>query len=302
MGCGLAIWREMNDRTVRDPGLGDYLKVPELGVIPSLEGPKRAHPVRRLVLSGPDAAQVAPVGEGRVEMVTWQQKPSVHAESFRGALASILVDPYATPQVIVLASPGPSEGKTTVACNMAIAMTEANRRILLIDLDLRKPRLHEVFNLRNDRGVTDILQSTVQIAEYPYELVVQPSEIPGLSVMASGPAPDSIMGVLYSPRMAEMLHVLRRHYDAILIDTPPMLRFPDARVIARMTDGVVLVLRSEKTARDAAVMARQRFESDGTRVIGAILNDWDMTSREAKNYAGPYYYSHAEAKESHPEA
>ncbi len=295
LGCALAIWREMNDRTVREPGLGDYMRVPELGVIPTLETQKRVRPARSSLgeLNG-----AVPAGAERlVELVTWQQKPSLHAESFRVALASILVDRHERPQVMVLTSPGPSEGKTTVSCNMAIAMTEANRRILLIDMDLRKPRLHEVFNLRHDRGVSDVLQSTVRIEEYPFELVIQASEVPGLSVMASGPAPDSIMGALYSPRFAEMLYVLRRHYDAILIDTPPMLRFPDARIIARMAEGVVLVLRSGKTDRAAAIMARQRFEADGTRVIGVILNDWDLSSPGAKNYAGPYYYSTVQADE-----
>lgn len=294
LGCAVAIVLELNDRTVRTPGVSDYLRVPELGVIPSLEMSKGTLPLRagRATLLELEAAGAEHSGTGeRVELVTWQRKPSFYAESFRVALASIMVDRHARPQVMVLTSPAPSEGKTTVASNMAIAMTEVKRRILLIDLDLRKPRLHEVFNLPNVRGISDVLQDSTPIASYPLDTLIQPTEIPGLSVLTGGDPPDSIMAILYSPRLPELLHLLRQRFYAILIDTPPMLRFPDARIIARMAEGVILVLRSGQSDRNSAVMARQRFEEDGTRVIGAILNDWDLSSPAAKQYGGRYNYS-----------
>jgi capsular exopolysaccharide synthesis family protein len=273
--------RERADRSLQAPGdAALYLNVPELGVIPA--GRAKRISQRR---DREDAEKV-------VELVTWQKKPSLLAESFRATLASILFasDNGRRPRVIVLTSAGPQEGKTTVASNLALAMAEISRKVLLIDADLRKPRLHEIFHLTNEYGLTDVLEG--QQPPGGREDAATRTGYAGLDLLPAGSKTASIASLLHSSRMPELLEKVRDKYDAVLIDTPPMLHLPDARVLGRLADGVILVVRSNQTMRDAASSAAQRLQEDGTRILGTVLNDWDPKKSSGYSYGYRYrsYY------------
>jgi len=289
MGVVLVFIRESADRSLRAGDSLTYLKVPELGVIP----PADMDPS----LSRGLLARLPQKGEASVELATWRRTASPLAESFRTALVSILFTGAngSGPRVIVLTSPGPGEGKTTSVTNLGTALARVRRRVLLIDGDMRRPRLHTIFSLPNSFGLRDLLAGSDPPEEQSIETLhdclairsaVQNTEIPGLFVLTSGSSAASPSDLMYSPRLAELLRRFREEFDAVLIDTPPMLRLADARILGRLADAVILVCRAGATDRDSALAATQQFEADGTPVLGTILNDWKPDIDGSYHYYG----------------
>jgi len=174
--------------------------------------------------------------------------------------------------------------------NLGIALAEINRRVLLVDADLRRPQLHKVFDLPNSWGLSDLLREKNSLAELPLEALARPTQIPDLYVLPSGPGTVSISNLLYSPRLPELLERLRREFDTVLIDTPPMLQIADARVLGQFADAAILVLRAGQTSRDAALAAKERFAEDNIPLLGTILNDWKPSAAGGKYYDYKYYY------------
>jgi polysaccharide biosynthesis transport protein len=301
IGAASIMMRERANRTIQQPGeISLYLNVPELGIIPSGAVHNRrsrysSSPSKDLnVLSSAKKKASGVLGD-RVELVTWQSKPSMVAEGFRSTLVSILFagEKGPRPKILVLTSAGPAEGKSTVASNLGIAIAEVGQRVLLIDADMRKPRQHEIFALNNDRGLSSILRDKTALnGDKSLGGLIRDTEVPGLFVLTSGPTTSSATSLLYGLHMSGLLSYVRTEFDTVLIDTPPMLQMPDARVLGRMADKVIMVIRSGHTTKDAGVAAAQRFSEDGTKILGTILNDWNP--RSAPNgYYGYYskYYS-----------
>lgn len=297
LGAAFVIMRERADRTIQDPGESQsFLNLPELGVIPADDTTTRVRlrfvGGKKLENNGHGGAPREREIPGCVELISWQRKPSALAESFRATLVSILFsgENGSRPRVMVVTSASAAEGKSTVVSNLGIAIAAVNQKTLIIDADLRKPRLHEIFNLKNDKGLSELLRSKDPVSTL-LEGVIQETDIPDLYLLTSGAATSSATGLLYSNRMPELIQKLRTEFESILIDTPPMLQIPDARVLGRMVDRVVLVTRAGKTTRAAAMAARQRFLEDGTRMLGTILNDWNP-KRSPNGYYGNYdgYY------------
>jgi capsular exopolysaccharide synthesis family protein len=310
-GLVFIVLRERADRSIQGPGEAPlYLDVPELGVIPSAhaersqsfayyrqargaETKKTEKEKRRILALQYDGRWHVRVQKSPVELVTWRRPPSVLADSFRSTLASILYtgENGDRPRVIALTSANPREGKTTVASNLALALAEMGRRVLLIDGDLRKPRLHEIFHVSNEWGLSDLLDGAKPIAGL--EATLAGTGYSELYVLPAGSVASSISGLLHSPRALELLQRMRQEFDMVLIDTPPMLNMPDARVLGRLADGVILVVRSARTTKETAAAAGQRLVEDGTRLLGTVLNEWDprKTSRPGYEYGyRPYYY------------
>ena len=285
LGAVLVITQERADRSIQAPGETPFfLNLPELGIIPAeISGTRirvryvsgRAES-KNLIPAPEENSTKASAPRARVELSTWQRRPAEVAESFRATLASILFsgENGCRPRIMVISSANPSEGKSTVVSNLGIAVAEVNQKVLLIDADLRKPRLHEVFNLTNDNGLSDVLRSKASISEV-LAGAIRETHVPDLYLLTSGSKTAAATSLLYSNRMPELLKKLRAEFETILIDTPPMLQIPDARVLGRMVDGVVMVVRAGRTTRDAAMAARQRFSEDGTQMLGTILNHWD---------------------------
>ncbi len=307
LGVAFVVMRERADRTLQQPGdAAFYVNVAELGAIPSADlAHKRLYYYgrRKHAIEEPKAStSLIPTGSlpDRIELVTWQKKPSMTAEAFRVVLTSILFsgENGSRPKVLVMTSPGPSEGKTTVASNLAIAMAEIGQRVLLLDADLRKPRVHGIFQIDNDAGLSTLLRQSDLTGEAA-DACIHQTIIPNLWVMPSGPATSAAANLLFSKNMHALLTRFRKEYDLVLLDTPPMLQMPDARVVGRQADAVILVIRANHTTRDAALAATQRFSEDQTKLLGTILNDWNP--RQAPNgyygyYRGYYYYNKSYSK------
>jgi succinoglycan biosynthesis transport protein ExoP len=261
----------------------------ELGVIPNGWAELHAGTVRRRSLTGVRAAGASssPLGlldRNSIELVSWSRKPSFIAESFRALVTSILfADEHGScPQTIVLSSANPMEGKTTLSCNLAIAMAEVKKRVLLIDGDLRNPRIHKIFDLDNGSGLSTALSRPLLSALS--DLQISPTFVPGLFVLPGGPPTAAAANPFHSPYLIEILSTLRKEFDTIIIDTPPCLLATDARVIGRLSDAVILVVRARQTRWEEGQTALRQFEQDRTRVLGTVLNDLKKPLRDYAYY------------------
>ncbi len=275
-GLGLVVVGEHSDK-LRGPGDSSLFNLPELGVIPSV---KSNH-----LLKGGTGGAANKTGLG---LVTWNQETSFLSESFRATLASILFSTDRNLKTVVVSSVNPQEGKTSVLCNLGISLAETKQRVLLIDADLRRPRLHKMFDVCNDWGLTSLLQQPEAIESMPVQGLARPTRIPELWVMPAGPGTATISGLFYSNEMKRLLRRLRKEFDFVLIDTPPVLPFCDARVLGQLSDGVILVVRPSKTGREQLKTTCLRFLQDCTPILGTILNDVKVeASPETKHYYEP---------------
>jgi len=224
------------------------------------------------------------------------------SESFRSTLTSILFQQDCSNpsgnresrfrgRVLGVASMDAMEGKTTVVANLGVAAAERKLRVLLIDADLRRPRLHEIFNVANDRGLTDLLQRSdcaSFIDRAPVEGLARPTHIANLWVLPSGQTNGSTARLLYSANLGALLRRFRRDFHLVLIDTSPMNLYADARILGRMSDGLVMVVRSNTKTTEELNAAYQKLSQDQIPMVGMILNDWKMDSSQARAY-GRYY-------------
>jgi capsular exopolysaccharide synthesis family protein len=212
-----------------------------------------------------------------LELITFHRKPSLLAESFRSTLSSMFLSETEDdfPQVVLVTSPGVGEGKTTVACNLAVALAEVKKRVLLIDADMRRPRVHSIFDIPNSWGLSDVLADGINLSQFPLDVLVKESRVPRVFVLPSGPAPLSVVTLLHSGRLGALLERLRGHFDAIVVDSPPMLDLGGSRLMSRLANGVVLVVRAASTLRTASAASVQILAQDGTAVLGVVWNDWD---------------------------
>ncbi len=286
LAFGFVFAGEFINRSLRAPGEAPvHLRVPELGVIPARNSVSEQSLLPSVVSlkSGGGTAGQKP----RLELVTWQDRPSLLAEAYRNALTSILAaSGKGKAQVIMITSSGHGEGKSTTVSNLGIALAEINQRVLLIDADMRKPHLHDIFDLPNTWGLSDLLREKSSLRDCPVEALARKTLIEGLSVLPSGPGTVSITNLLYSSRMSELIGRARSEFDVTIIDTPPMSYLSDARVLGQLADGAILVIRAARTTRDEARAAKERLVDDGIRVLGTILNGWDLKSKTRYGYTG----------------
>jgi capsular exopolysaccharide synthesis family protein len=290
LGVIIVYCRELSDRSIQQPGDSSlFFGAPELGVVPSDRlsiGPKTAVAAirnRKLSQSTTKAA---------VELATWHRQSSLVAESFRALLTSVMFSDR-PPKVLVIASPNPKEGKTTVACNLSIALTETSQRVLLVDADMRRPCLHRLFDLKNDIGLSKLLRRKESVEVSDLLSAVRETGIPGHYVLTSGPWAANLSTLFYSPRLREIIEAARANFDVVIIDTPPMLAIADGRLLAKNADSVLMVLRAGKTTRSDGLMAIQRFVSDGSPLLGTVLVDWHP-DRNGYGYNYKYYSKHAD--------
>ncbi len=266
---------ERTKRVIRAPGeLQAWLNVPELGAIPNANPDSLYSTPKRLLLDRKP--------EVHLELATWEQKHSAVSESFREVLASLVYS--GAVKSLLVSSAAPMEGKTTVVSNLAITLAGIGKRVLLIDGDLRKPRLHQIFGQPNTWGLSDVLGDKRSVSELPVAELAKETNIPGLYLLPSGPSTEEITTLLYSSRMQDLMNRFRKDFDYVVLDAPPVLRFSDARILGHAADAVVLVARANRTAPENIREAAARFRMVGIPVLGTILNDCDHRAMDKYGY------------------
>ena len=226
----------------------------------------------------------APNGSVALALLCLPESPV--AESFRVLRTSVLLSTADhPPQVILITSPQPSEGKTSTAINLAIALAQKGTKVLVLDADFRRPSIARALQLDNGRGLSTVLTG----AAAPSEVVCQFPEIPALWALPTGPRPPNPAELLSSTAMANLLNEVRREFAFVVIDSPPVVLITDATILASMVDGVLLIAESEKTARSAVVRACRTLSLSGGRLLGTVLNKVDS---RRDGYYGHYDYSY----------
>lgn len=190
-------------------------------------------------------------------------------------------------QIIMVTSSKPSEGKSTTCANMAVAFAQANKKVLLIDADLRKPSQHHIFGKSNRSGLTTALLNQLKLED-----IIQFTNTDNLSIIQAGPTPPNPSELLSSEQMAEMLKTARERYDVVIIDTPPIMSVTDAQIVATQSDGVVLVIDSGKVKKDVALKAKASLEHVKANLIGVVLNKIN------RNHSDIYSYYYGEKTEA----
>jgi capsular exopolysaccharide synthesis family protein len=268
-GIGLAFFFEYIDNTIKtQDDVERYLRLPLLGVIPSIE-------------PGAEALNR--------DMYVHTHPKSTIAESWRAVRTSLqfMGAAQALPTMLVT-SATPLEGKSTTVCNIGITLAQAGHRVALIDTDLRRSRLHKTFHLANERGFSNLLMGANDVMG-----VAQETGIPNLWVIPSGPLPPNPSELLGSKRMDEVMQLLEANFDRVIFDSPPIIAVTDAIVISRKVAGTIYVIKSGKVSRELAAEARRRLMDVNTNVLGIILNDVDV-STGMYGYQYTYYYGEEE--------
>lgn len=219
------------------------------------------------------------------DLVTVSNGRSSGAEAYRTLRTNLLFSAAVRAlRKIVITSPGPAEGKSTTAANLAIAFAQQGHRVLLLDCDLRRARIHKMFDETQIPGLTNVLVGGTPISE-----AVRRTRVEGLMIMPSGALPPNPAELLGSRQMQTLLDTLSQNYDLLIVDTPPLLAASDAAILSRISDGALVVVRAGRTERTALQTAIQQLATVGARILGTVLNDPDAEVPKYARYYGYYY-------------
>ncbi len=281
-GVGLALFREYLDNTVKSPDDIEALTgLPSLAVVPSLPGLNATH--GRFSRLAREAAPQSATGP-RVELLSYIQPKSQISEAFRALRTSLLLSQADhPPQVILVTSALPREGKTTAAVNLAVTLAQLGDRTLLMDSDLRKPGIRRALNLTIGKEVG--LSSYLAGVSTLDEVTIPHPTINNLVALTTGPVPPSPADLLSSHRMREAIVELRHRFKFIVIDSPPVMAATDPVILSALTDGVLLVVRSGETPKEAFTRTRDLLAAVKCRLLGVVLNAVDSSAPD-------YYYSY----------
>ena len=271
LAIGLAFLVETLDRTVKSqedieaiPGLVYLGMMPKIPGTPSNRGGKRAAP------------------KPEVDLIVHKNPKSPVAESCRSIRTNILFSSPDRPlRRLLVTSSGPKEGKTTTAVSLAITMAQSGTKVLIVDTDMRRPRLHKIFGVSGTTGITSILQG-----DCPVEDAVKTTDVPNLLVLPCGPTPPRPAEQCQSKAFLAVLDDLIERYDRVILDSPPVMVVTDAVILSTLVDGVLLVARTGLTSRVAHREAARQLLDVGANLLGSVLNDMDL---EKKGY-GYYRY------------
>jgi succinoglycan biosynthesis transport protein ExoP len=282
-GMGLALFLEYLDDTIRTvEEIESVLQLPALAAIPTIE----SMPKRKLLLVGATEMEEE---RANSELLIFADSRSALSEAYRQLRTSILLSTAGhPPKSLLITSSLPSEGKTTTATNTAISLAQTGAKVLIIDADMRRPRLHSVFNIANGEGLSTLLSSESTDADIAR--VVKTDDGTQLSLLTSGPIPPNPAELIGSDQMANLLKKLQNHYTHVVIDSPPITSFTDGVLIASMVDGVILVVHSGKSSRQVVKRSRQLLQDVGARILGVVLNNVNLRSQDNYHYYQTYYH------------
>ena len=281
IGFGIAFLRDMLDRTIKTADQVEaLLGAPVLGVIP--------------VITGGTHDRANPAETKNRDLHIYENPSSPAAECCRAIRTNILF--AATDKrmkTLTISSPRPREGKSTTTIYLGTTMAQSGQRVLIVDADLRRPRLHKAMNVSRENGLT-----TVLLGETTLDDAIKSTEVPGLYVLPAGPQPPNPAELLLTDAFSNLLQELEERFDRILLDSPPLLAVSDPVVLSRLSDGVLLVLQSGSTHIDDAVHSVRSLRNVDAPVLGVVLNDIDLDDRRY-GYGSKYYgyggYGYGEA-------
>jgi capsular exopolysaccharide synthesis family protein len=282
LGIGFTFLLEYFDNTVKTPEEVDQrFQLPFLGSVPEISCEKRNQLSDRKSPSRPFLP---------VELIMCNQPRSILAEAYRNIRTSLLLSfSERPPQRILVTSPSPLQGKTTTLINTAISLSQTGARVLIIDGDLRKPRIHKVFDDKNRVGLSDCLSGGAELTS-----VIRKSEIKNIYYIPAGPIPPNPSELLGSALFKEAMQVLAQRFDHILIDAPPVLGFSDSIVLSSAVDGVILVILFGKTQRMVLQRAKDGLLNANAKILGVVINRVNMDLSGYRDYYGPYHYYYGE--------
>jgi polysaccharide biosynthesis transport protein len=279
LGLFGAFAREMMDRSVKSPNdIEQELGLVFLGMLPRV-GRASSGGYGRRARGG--RRRPRPGDPQRIELIVHEDPQSAISEASRGLRTNIsFMSPDKPYKSLLVTSPSPSEGKTTVACCLALAMAQAGHKVLLVDCDLRRPRLHRVFHRKNDRGVTSSLIDRAALSSAVVE-----TEVSGVWLLPSGPSCPNPAESLQSNAFGHLLEQLEKDFDRVVIDSPPIGPVTDAVILSTRVDASIMVIRAMSTTKDTVLHARRALEDVRAHLVGAVLNAADPGRADY-----PYYY------------
>ena len=295
LGLIFAVIRLRTDRTIRTAGDLETLGIPFLGVLPKIDGAdsglRSPAKLRRVLGDGKVAGTSAGAGAaagagGEDRALTVLRSPrSIAAECSRAIRTNIaFMSPEAPIRSLVVTSQRPQEGKTTVVVSLALSIADSGKSVLLIDGDLRRPRLHRIFGLSDQRGFSSVLAGHGSLASS-----AQATEAPLLHVLPAGPIPPNPSELLHGERFTAFLNEARERFDFIIFDSPPLGAVTDAAILAHHVDGVIAVARASSTPTAALRATIKRVRDIDARLLGCVLNDGDFKADRYDGETYPYY-------------
>jgi capsular exopolysaccharide synthesis family protein len=296
LGIAAAWASEQLDSSLKTPDdVEQWLGVTFLGLLPEYESEgsekeKAKRRSRRKPKSGDDHTPELNVHEEPVSGV---------AEAARAVRTNLMfINPDRPARVLLITSAAPAEGKTMVACSIAIALAQSGQRVCLVDCDLRRPRMHRIFQRPGTAGVTNVL-----VGESNVDDIIGDTPVRNLSVVCAGPLPPNPADVLHSERFKVLLRDLSERFDRVIIDSPPLVAVTDGAIISRLVDGTVFVVRAFKTSRQLANQGLRALRDVEAPVVGAVLNAVKLGRPEYAYYYHYKYYrrgaSYAEEGKEH---
>jgi len=227
-------------------------------------------------------------------LVVHHAPKSVQAEAYRGVRTSLYFSTRGKGhQVIQVTSPNPGDGKSTLISNLACAIAQSGRKVILIDADFRKPRVHKIFGL----GYAEVGLASVIAGEAELESAIYSCDVPGLSILPCGPRPANPADLLTSVLFSDILNEIKKDYEFVLIDTPPILAVSDPAVVAPRVDGVILTIRMTKNSRPLAEQAKERLTLLGANVLGVVVNSTEDMAKGGYGYGYSYQYAYGDDEE-----
>jgi capsular exopolysaccharide synthesis family protein len=277
-GAGLAYLADVLDKSFRTPEeIRRRLGLAVVGHIPCLSGPDEP---------------VSFQGEGGRPLVlpaslcTLLRPTSLEAEAFRGVRTALYFSTQGERhKVVQVTSPNMGDGKSTLAANLAVSIAQSGRRVVLLDADFRRPRLHRLFGVSGEVGLASVINGAAELDQ-----AVRDTGIAGLALLPCGPRPVNPAELLTAPRFEELLAEVRSRYDYVIVDTPPLLAVTDPCVVAPRVDGVLLTIRIAKNGRPAAERAREILETLGAKVFGVVVNGVGGAAGAAGGYGYEHYH------------
>jgi len=284
LGLGLAFFLEYLDRSLRTvEQVEKSLGVPALGIIPSVgDAASNVYSYGRARAARKKAKTVPAPDQVPVEMLPHTHPRSTVAEAYRAFRTALLLSRAGGLKSMVVTSTAPAEGKTVTAINLAVVLAQLGKRVLLVDGDLHKPRVHEVFKVSNRVGLVSVLAENLDLLS-----AIKTTSVPGLAVVPAGPASPNPSGLLSSPAMQSFIETAVANYDYVIVDAPPVGAVADAIILGSQVDGAILTVRGGKTSRDHVTRTRDRLTRANVRILGVLLNNLEM---QGSDYGYDYYY------------